>query len=135
MRGEIFMGPVWVDMFYSWKAQGKLPPAMKLSLIAPGMPGQPMYYVVPAKAKNPKLAEEFIELATSPKVQAEGIVKQFNWYPGIDAQYVKSELDPQTWQKLFSEITPKDLASYGKSFPIAPYFDDIKEGYERQVAN
>ena len=31
-RGEIFMGPVWVDMFYSWKAQGKIPPSMKLSL-------------------------------------------------------------------------------------------------------
>ncbi|MCE0496128.1 hypothetical protein [Vibrio salinus] len=30
-RGEIFMGPVWVDMFYSWKADGKLPPSMKLA--------------------------------------------------------------------------------------------------------
>ncbi|SHF97228.1 extracellular solute-binding protein [Vibrio gazogenes] len=134
-RGEIFMGPVWVDMFYSWKEQGKIPPSMKLSLIAPGMPGQPMYYVVPAKAANAELAKEFIELATSPKVQAEGIVKQFNWYPGIDANYVKEQLDTQTWQKLFAEITPEDLSNYGKSFPIAPYFDDIKEGYERQVTN
>lgn len=44
-RGEITMGPVWVDMFYSWKDQGKLPPSLKLTLLAPGMPGQPMYYV------------------------------------------------------------------------------------------
>ncbi|MBS0848680.1 extracellular solute-binding protein [Citrobacter sp. JGM124] len=134
-RGEISMGPVWVDMFYSWKDQGKLPPSLKLTLLAPGMPGQPMYYVIPAKAAQPQLAREFIELATSPEVQAEGIVKQFNWYPGIDADHVKSKLDAQTWQKLFAEISPKALAEYGKSFPIAPYFDDIKEGYESQVSN
>ncbi|MGO3345984.1 MAG: extracellular solute-binding protein [Marinomonas sp.] len=134
-RGEIFMGPVWVDMFYSWKEQGKIPPSMKLALIAPGMPGQPMYYVSPAKAAHPELARQFIELATSPKIQAEGIVKRFNWYPGIDAKYVKSELDQATWDKLFAEITPDDLAQYGKSFPIAQYFNDIKEGYERQVSN
>jgi len=134
-RGEIFMGPVWVDMFYSWKDQGKIPPTMKLSLIAPGMPGQPMYYVAPKKAAQPELAREFIALATSPEVQAEGIVKRFNWYPGIDAQNVQSKLDKASWEKLFAEITPQDLADYGKSFPIAPYFDDIKEGYERKVSN
>jgi len=134
-RGEITMGPVWVDMFYSWKDQGKLPPSLKLTLLAPGMPGQPMYYVTPAKAAQPQLAREFIELATSPEVQAEGIVKQFNWYPGIDAEQVKSKLDEKTWQKLFAEISPQALAEYGKSFPIAPYFDDIKEGYESQVSN
>ncbi|TPE10010.1 ABC transporter substrate-binding protein [Klebsiella variicola] len=134
-RGEIAMGPVWVDMFYSWKDQGKLPPSIKLALLAPGMPGQPMYYVIPAKAANPQLARDFIALATSPEVQAQGIVKQFNWYPGIDAGQVKPKLDTATWQKLFAEISPEALAKYGKSFPIAPYFDDIKEGYESQVAN
>jgi len=134
-RGEIFMGPVWVDMFYSWKDQGKIPPSMKLSLIAPGMPGQPMYYVTPIKAENAQLAREFIEMATSPDIQAEGIVKRFNWYPGIDAQHVQGNLDKATWTKLFAEITPSDLSQYGKSFPIAPYFDDIKEGYERKVSN
>ncbi len=93
------MGPVWVDMFYSWKDQGKLPPSIKLALLAPGMPGQPMYYVIPAKAANPQLARDFIALATSPEVQAQGIVKQFNWYPGIDAGQVKPKLDTATWQK------------------------------------
>ncbi|MGK5490095.1 ABC transporter substrate-binding protein, partial [Klebsiella pneumoniae] len=115
--------------------QGKLPPSIKLALLAPGMPGQPMYYVIPAKAANPQLARDFIALATSPEVQAQGIVKQFNWYPGIDAGQVKPKLDAATWQKLFAEISPEALAKYGKSFPIAPYFDDIKEGYESQVAN
>ena len=132
-RGEIAMGPVWVDMFYTWQADGKLPPSVKLKLIGPGMPGQPMYYVVPAKAANAKVAEQFIELATSPKVQAEGIVKRFNWYPGIDATAVKAQLDEATWNKLFVDVTPQDLTSKGKSFPIAPYFNDIQEGYEKKV--
>jgi len=97
------------------------------------MPGQPMYYVVPAKAANAKAAEEFIALATSPKVQADGIVKRFNWYPGIDAAAVKPQLDEASWSKLFVDVTPEDLASKGKPFPLAPYFNDILESYERKV--
>ncbi|MBB2974046.1 extracellular solute-binding protein [Mesorhizobium sp. RMAD-H1] len=134
-RGEIAMGPVWVDMFYSWQANGQLPPDFKLFLPAPGMPGQPMHYVIPANAPNKELAEKFVELATSPKVQAEGIVKRFNWYPGIDAEHVKAELDEATWTKLFVDITPEDLAKYGKPFPIAPYNNAILEAYERQATN
>jgi ABC-type uncharacterized transport system YnjBCD substrate-binding protein len=132
-RGEIQMGPVWVDMFYTWAADGKMNPAVKLALPKPGLPGQPMYYVVPTKAANAKLAEKFIDFAASPKVQADGIVKQFNWYPGIDAQHVKSELDAKTWDKLFIDITPDQLASYGRPFPLSEYFTDILEGYERVV--
>ena len=89
--------------------------------------------LVPAKAANPKVAEEFFALATSPKVQADGIVKRFNWYPGIDAAAVKAQLDEATWQKLFVDVTPEDLATKGKPFPIAPYFNDILESYERKV--
>jgi len=133
-RGEIVMGPVWVDMFYTWQADGRVPPNMKLKLIGPGMPGQPMYYVTPAKAAQPELARKFIALATSPPVQAEGIVKNFNWYPGIDAQHVRGSLDDATWSKLFADVSPEDLASKGRSFPIGPYFDDILESYEKQVA-
>jgi ABC-type glycerol-3-phosphate transport system substrate-binding protein len=108
---------------------------MKLTLIEPGMPGQPMYYVSPAKATNPDLAKKFIALATSPEVQADGIVKKFNWYPGIDAEHVQSALDEATWGKLFADVTPEDLATKGKSFPIGPFFDDIQEAYEKQVEN
>ena len=133
-RGEIAMGPVWVDMFYTWAAEGKLPPNMRLKLVSPGMPGQPMYYAIPAKA-NQKLAEEFIALATSPEVQAEGIVKRFNWYPGIDAKNLEGKLDQAAWKKLFADIKPEDLSTKGKPFPIAPYFNDILEAYERKVAN
>jgi len=133
-RGEIGMGPVWVDMFYTWRADGKMNPDIKLELISPGLPGQPMYYVIPAKAASQDLARDFIALATSPEVQAEGIVKRFNWYPGIDAQNVESKLDKDTWAKLFTDVTPEDLAAMGKPFPLSNYFTDVLEAYER-VAN
>jgi ABC-type uncharacterized transport system YnjBCD substrate-binding protein len=134
-RGEIAMGPVWVDMFYTWMADGKLPPGMKLKLVAPGMPGQPMYYAIPAKAANAELAQKFVALATSPEVQGEGIVKKFNWYPGIDAKYLEGKLDPVVWKKLFADISPDELSSKGMPFPLAQYFNEILEAYERKVAN
>ncbi len=132
-RGEIAMGPVWVDMFYTWQADGKMSPKIKLSLPQPGLPGQPMYYVIPAKAANAALAKKFIDFAESPEVQAQGIVKQFNWYPGIDPQYVQAKLPPADWAKLFTDIKPEDLAQYGRPFPLSEYFTDIVEGYERVV--
>jgi putative spermidine/putrescine transport system substrate-binding protein len=132
-RGEIAMGPVWVDMYYTWQADGKLNPKMKLALPSPGLPGQPMYYVVPAKAANSALAKKFVDFAASPEVQAQGIVKQFNWYPGIDPQYVQAKLTPAEWNKLFVDISPADLAKYGRPFPLSDYFTDIVEGYERVV--
>ena len=99
------------------------------------MPGQPYYYAIPAQAQNAELGQQFIELATSPKVQAEGIVNRFNWYPGIDARHVESSLDPQVWQKLFTDVTPDELATKGKPFPIGPYFSDMMESYEQKVSN
>ena len=132
-RGEITMGPVWVDMFYTWQADGKLSPKLKLSLPEPGLPGQPMYYVVPAKAANAAVARKFVEFAASPEIQAEGIVKQFNWYPGIDAQHVRAKLDAKSWDKLFTDIKPDALERYGRPFPLFNYFTDIVEGYERVV--
>jgi ABC-type uncharacterized transport system YnjBCD substrate-binding protein len=134
-RGEIAMGPVWIDMFYTWQSDGRLSPELKITLIGPGMPGQPMYYVVPAKSPNLELAEKFVAMATGPDVQAEGIVERFNWYPGIDAEHVRNKLDQAAWDKLFSDVTPADLTEKGKPFPIGPYFDQILEAYERQVQN
>jgi putative spermidine/putrescine transport system substrate-binding protein len=133
-RGEIAMGPVWVDMFYTWVADGKMNPAVKLELPKPGLPGQPMYYVVPTKAANAALARKFVDFAASPEIQAEGIVKQFNWYPGIDAKYVKAKMDDKSWNKLFADVSPDTLQQYGRPFPLSDYFTDILEGYERVVS-
>jgi ABC-type thiamine transport system substrate-binding protein len=129
------MGPVWVDMFYTWMADGKLPPNMKLRLVGPGMPGQPMYYAIPAKTANAALAQKFVALATSPEVQGEGIVKRFNWYPGIDAKHLEGKLDAAVWKKLFADISPDELSSKGQPFPLSQYFTDILEAYEKKVAN
>lgn len=134
-RGEIAMGPVWMDMFYTWQAEGRLAPNMRLELISPGLPGQPMYYVVPEKAANAELARKFVALATSPAVQAEGIVKRFNWLPGIDAQHVQSHLDAKIWERLFKDVSPQQLAERGKPMPMGSYFKEIQEDYERLVAN
>ncbi|UFN48594.1 extracellular solute-binding protein [Roseomonas sp. OT10] len=134
-RGEIDMGPVWMDMFYTWQAEGRLNPAFRLVLPESGMPGQPMYYVIPKDAAHAELARKFIELATSPPVQAEGIVKRFNWLPGIDAQHVRAQLDQATWDRLFRDVGPEALARGARPMPQADYFKAIQEAYERVVLN
>ncbi|MEW6229978.1 MAG: extracellular solute-binding protein, partial [Bacillota bacterium] len=121
-RGEIWMGPVWVDMFYSWMADGRMDPNIRLVLPAPGMCGQPMYYVIPKKAAHSEAALKFIEFATSPQVQAKYIVEKFNWYPGIDGSHVREFLSADAWNRLFRDISPSDLAKYGKAFPIKEYY-------------
>jgi ABC-type uncharacterized transport system YnjBCD substrate-binding protein len=134
-RGEIDMGPVWMDMFYTWQAEGKLSPKMKLTLLRTGLPGQPMYYVVPEKAANGDVARKFVELATSPQVQAKGIVERFNWLPGIDANHVQQHLDQKIWEKLFKDVPPDMLKTMGKPMPQADYFTKIQEQYEKVVLN
>lgn len=134
-RGEIAMGPVWMDMFYSWVADGRLNPNLKLLILEPGMPGQPMYYALPARAAEPDLAKAFIEFATSPEIQAEGIVGRFNWFPGIDADHVRPHLSDADWQRLFADVSPAALAERGWSMPQAAYFAAILEAYERNVSN
>ncbi|WP_241749189.1 extracellular solute-binding protein [Teichococcus aerophilus] len=134
-RGEIDMGPVWMDMFYTWQAEGRLNPSMRLVLPESGLPGQPMYYVIPDKAAHAAAARKFIELATSPQVQADGIVKRFNWLPGIDAQHVRQNLDQATWNRLFRDIGPEQLAQGARPMPQAEFFKAIQEAYERVVLN
>ncbi|MBZ5486986.1 extracellular solute-binding protein [Halomonas aquamarina] len=134
-RGEIAMGPVWMDMYYTWMADGRLNPDFRLLLLEPGMPGQPMYYVIPERAEHAELAAEFIALATSPEVQAEGIVGRFNWFPGIDAEHVRDELSDAQWAQLYSDVTPETLAERGLSMPQADYFRAILEAYERHVSH
>jgi ABC-type uncharacterized transport system YnjBCD substrate-binding protein len=134
-RGEIDMGPVWMDMFYTWQAEGRLNPAFRLVLPESGLPGQPMYYVIPARAAQADVARRFIELATSPPVQAEGIVRRFNWLPGIDAQHVRQHLDQQTWNRLFRDVGPDQLARGARPMPQADFMRALQEAYERVVLN
>ena len=134
-RGEIDMGPVWMDMFYTWQAEGRLNPGYRLILPESGLPGQPMYYVIPARAAHADVARRFVELATSPPVQAEGIVRRFNWLPGIDAQHVRQHLDQQTWDRLFRDVGPEQLARGARPMPQADFMRALQEAYERVVLN
>lgn len=132
-RGEIAMGPVWVDMFYTFMQEGKLDPKIKLSLIEPGMPGQPMYFVIPANAPHPEAAKQFIEYVTSPEVQGQVIIDRYNWYPGIDGKFVQDSAPAEAFDRLYQDISPETLSERGKSFPLADYFTSMLEAYERVV--
>jgi len=132
-RGEIWMGPVWVDMFYTFMLTGKMDPNMRLVLPAPGMPGQPMYFVIPAKARNVEWAKKFVEFVTSPEIQGKVIVEMYNWYPGIDGTYVKDYVSPEAYDRLYRDITPEELQEKGLAFPLSPYFKAVLESYEKWV--
>jgi len=132
-RGEIWMGPVWVDMFYTFMLTGKMDPNMRLVLPAPGMPGQPMYFVIPAKARNVEWAKKFVEFVTSPEIQGKVIVEMYNWYPGIDGTYVKGYVSPEAYERLYRDITPEELQEKGLAFPLSPYFKAVLESYEKWV--
>jgi len=129
-RGEIWIGPVWVDMFLSWMAEGKLDPASRILLPEPGMPGQPMHFVIPKNSPHPEEAKKFVEFVTSPIVQAEEIVKRFNWYPGIDGTYIKDFVPQETFDVIYQDVTPEMLSKYGLAFPLGDYNDAMLEALE-----
>jgi ABC-type uncharacterized transport system YnjBCD substrate-binding protein len=130
-RGEIDMGPVWVDMANVWKDEGRLNPNIRLKLITPGLPGQPMYVVVPKNAKNKDMAVKYADFLTSPEMQAKVIVERNSWYPGIDASAVLPKVTETGKNKLFKDISADDLAKKGQSFPLAEYLKNLNTAYEK----
>ncbi|MEB3100852.1 extracellular solute-binding protein [Ferviditalea candida] len=130
-RGEIDMGPVWVDMFYLWKDQGRMNPNMRLKVIEPGLPGQPMYVVIPKNAKNKDAAIQYADFLTSPETQAKVIVEHNSWYPGIDANAVLPKVSEEGKNKLFKDVTAEDLSKRGLSFPLSDFLKDLKTSYEQ----
>jgi ABC-type uncharacterized transport system YnjBCD substrate-binding protein len=129
-RGEIAMGPVWVDMLIDLKNQGRMDPKMKMKLISPGFPGQPMYLVVPSQAANAELARKYVEFITSPEMQAKVIVERNGWYPGIDGQHVLPHVSDKAKGLLFQDVPPDVLAKQGLSFPVSQCFKDLMTAYE-----
>ncbi len=129
-RGEISMGPVWADMLISMKNEGRMDPKIKMKLIAPGLPGQPMYLVVTKKAANYEMAKKFVEFITSPDQQAKVIVDRMGWLPGIDAKYVLPEASAKAKQLLFTDVPPDAMEKYGLVFPQQQYFKDLLTAYE-----
>ncbi len=130
-RGEIDMGPVWVDMFNSWVNEGRMNPKYSMKLIEPGIPGQPMYIVIPKNAKNKEAAMQYADLLSSPEIQANIIVGQYSWNPGIDAGVVFPMVSDEVKAKLYKDITAEDLSKRSQSFPISEFFGNLKSAYEK----
>jgi len=129
-RGEIDMGPVWVDMFVLWKNEGRMDPKLRMALVEPGMPGQPMYVVITSKSANPAVAKKYAEFITSPEQQAKVIVDKMGWYPGIDATQVLPNASDKGKAALFGDIPAETYNKYGLSFPLAQYMTDFQTAYE-----
>jgi ABC-type uncharacterized transport system YnjBCD substrate-binding protein len=129
-RGEIAMGPVWVDMLIDLKNQGRMDPKIRMKLVSPGFPGQPMYLVVPKNAANYAMAKKYVEFITSPEMQAKVIVERNGWYPGIDGKHVLPHVSDKAKALLFEDVPPDALMKNGLSFPLSPYFKDLMTAYE-----
>jgi ABC-type uncharacterized transport system YnjBCD substrate-binding protein len=129
-RGEIAMGPVWVDMLINMKNEGRMDPKIKMKLISPGLPGQPMYLVVTKKAANYEMAKKFVEFITSPEQQAKVIVERQGWLPGIDAKYVMPEVSAKAKTMIFQDLPADVLQKNGLVFPQQQYFKDLLTAYE-----
>ena len=112
-RGEIAMGPVWVDMFYTWMADGKLPPGMKLKLVAPGMPS-PMYYAIPPRLRTPNWRRS--SLRSRPARSARRRHRQeVQLVSGHRCKAPGRQARPGSLKKLFADISPEEL----KGMPFA----------------
>ncbi|MCE5263626.1 MAG: extracellular solute-binding protein [Deltaproteobacteria bacterium] len=129
-RGEIAMGPVWVDMVISMKNENRMDPKIKMKLISPGLPGQPMYLVISKKAANYEMAKKFVEFITSPEQQAQVVVERMGWLPGIDAKYVLPVVSAKAKAMLFADMPPEVLEKNGLMFPQQKYFKDVLTAYE-----
>ena len=129
-RGEIAMGPVWADMLISMKNENRMDSKIKMKLIGPGLPGQPMYLVVTKKPGNYDVAKKFVEFITSPEQQAKVIVDRMGWLPGIDAKHVLSVASPKAKDLLFADVPPDTMEKYGLAFPQQQYFKDLLTAYE-----
>jgi len=71
-----------------------------------------------------------VEFVTSPEIQAKEIVQRFNWYPGIDGSYIEGAIPKEVFNKIYQDVTPRDLQEKGLALPLADYFDAMLESYE-----
>jgi ABC-type Fe3+ transport system substrate-binding protein len=128
-RGEIDIGPVWVDMLLLWKSDGRMNPNIRMSLPEPGMPGQPMYLVVGSKGKNAEAARLFCDFIADPAIQAEYVVGKYTWYPGVDSVAVFEKCSEESKKLLFSEVTADEISKKGLALPLSAYMKEMQKLY------
>ena len=128
-RGEIDMGPVWMDMLLLWKSQGRMSSNVNAVLPDPGMPGQPMYLVIGSGSAQKDAALKFCDFLTDPSVQAKYVVEKYTWYPGIDSNAVLQQCSQKSKDLLFKEITADELSKKALSLPLNQYSKDMQKIY------
>jgi ABC-type uncharacterized transport system YnjBCD substrate-binding protein len=128
-RGEIDIGPVWVDMLLLWKSEGRMNPAVRMLLPEPGLPGQPMYMVIGTNAANQEAAKLFCDFIADPQIQAKHVVDAYGWYPGVDSVEVFKYCSSESQQKLFTEVTADELAKKGLALPLSDYMQEMQRVY------
>lgn len=129
-RGEIAMGPVWVDMFYLWKNDGRMDPNMKMLLPEPGLPGQPMYLVVSAKGAQAEAGKLFCDFMSRPEIQAKYVVEKSTWYPGVDATAVFEVCSEEAKATLFGEVSAEEISKKGLALMLSSYQNDLLRVWE-----
>jgi len=129
-RGEIDMGPVWVDMLLLWKSDGRMNPNIKMTLPEPGMPGQPMYMVIGSGSSSIEAARQFCDFIADPAVQAKYVVERYTWYPGVDPVAVFDFCTDEAKALLFTEVTADEIAKKGLAMPLGQYRMDLQRIFQ-----
>jgi len=129
-RGEIDMGPVWVDLLLLWKSDGRMNPDIQMLLPEPGMPGQPMYMVIGSGSANSEAARLFCNFIADPAVQAEYVVGKYTWYPGVDPTIVFDYCTDEAKSLLFTEVTAEEIAQKGLAMPVGQFRVDLQRIFE-----
>jgi ABC-type uncharacterized transport system YnjBCD substrate-binding protein len=128
-RGEIDIGPVWVDMLLLWKSEGRMNPAIRMLLPEPGLPGQPMYMVIGTNAANQEAAKLFCDFIADPQIQARYVVDAYGWYPGVDSVEVFKYCSAESQRNLFTEVTADELSRKGLALPLSDYMKEMQRVY------
>jgi len=124
-RGEIDMAPsgwtfVFSPLFVLWKNEGRMDPKMRMALVEPGMPGQPMYVVITSKSANPT-SPKVCRVHHQPRAASQSHRGQDGLVPGIDATQVLPNASDKGKAALFGDIPADTYNKFGLSFPLAQY--------------
>ena len=97
--------------------------------LAPGSSGN--LWVIPAKSKNPELAEKFIEITMSPEIQA--IIGNNGGVPvAADAADITDEKSKELIDN-FNTLTGQDGLAFYPDWPTATFYDELNAALQELV--
>ena len=133
-RGEIAMGPVWVDMFYTWMADGKMNPKVKLALPSPGIARPADVLRDSGQGRERRDGEEVHRLRREPRSAGRRHRQAVQLVSGhrSAARAGEARRRPRGTSSSPTSRRPICRRTAGRS-RCREYFTDIVEGYERVV--